>query len=66
LILSEDIKIFNKNIKNILKSEILDSNCLVSSMKFKSKKYIKENEKFEILKNHLAKAIDNNFSKKII
>lgn len=66
LILSEDIKIFNKNIKNILKSEILDSNCLVSSMKFKSKKYVKENQKFEILKNHLAKAIDNNFSKKII
>lgn len=66
LILSEDIKIFNKNIKNILKSEILDSNCLVSSMKFKSKKYVKENEKFEIIKNHLAKAIDNDFSKKII
>lgn len=66
LILSEDIKIFNKNIKNILKSEILDLNCLVSSMKFKSKKYVKENEKFEIIKNHLAKAIDNNFSKKII
>ncbi|MDD3144880.1 MAG: hypothetical protein PHV23_02095 [Candidatus Gracilibacteria bacterium] len=66
LILSEDIKIFNKNIKNILKSEILDSNCLVSSMKFKSKKYIKENQKFEVLKNNLAKAIDNDFSKKII
>lgn len=66
LILSEDIKIFNKNIKNILKSEIVDINCLVSSLKFKSKKYIEENDKKELIKNYLAKAIDNKISKKII
>ncbi|MDD2907945.1 MAG: hypothetical protein PHH98_04860 [Candidatus Gracilibacteria bacterium] len=66
LILSEDIKIFNKNIKNILKSEILELNCLVSSMKFKSKKFENKNQKFEVIKNNLAKVIDNRFSKKII
>lgn len=67
LILSEDIKIFNKNIKNILKSEIIDTNCLVSSMKFKSNKFVaEENDKKEIIKNYLAKTIDNKFAKIII
>ncbi len=67
LILSEDIKIFNKNIKNILKSEIIDINYLVSSLKFKSKKIDDwEDSKFEIIKNNLAKVIDNKISKKII
>lgn len=67
LILSEDIKIFNKNIKNILKSEIIDTNCLVSSMKFKSKKFVEEeNNKKEIIKNYLVKTIDNKFAKIVI
>lgn len=66
LILSEDIKIFNKNIKNILKSEIIETNCLVSSLKFKSKRIEEENTKFDIVKNNLAKVIDNKISKKII
>jgi len=67
LILADDIKIFNKNIKNILKSEILDINCLVSSVKFKNKNYDeKDNNRFEIINNNLAKIIDNKFSKKII
>lgn len=67
LILSEDIKIFNKNIKNILKSEIIDTNCLVSSMKFKSNKFVaEENDKKEIIKNYLAKTIDNKFAKIVI
>lgn len=67
LILADDIKIFNKNIKNILKTEIIETNCLVSSMKFKSKKIEKEeNPRMEIIKNNLAKIIDNKFSKIII
>lgn len=67
LILAEDIKIFNKNIKNILKSEILELNCLVSSLIFKNKKYEKnEISKFDIINDTLIKVIDNKFSKKII
>lgn len=66
LVLSEDIKIFNKNIKNILQSEIIDKNCLVSSLKYINKKQEKKNEKIEIAKEILMKAIDNKIFKTII
>jgi len=66
LILSEDIKVFNKNIKNILKSEILDENCLVSSLKFKSNNFIEKNDKFEVVKDLFIKTMDNKFSKQFI
>ncbi|MDD3794319.1 MAG: hypothetical protein PHI37_05895 [Candidatus Gracilibacteria bacterium] len=64
LILADDIKIFNKNIKNILKSEIIETNCLVSSMKYISKeKEIIKNEKLDYIKNNLVKLLDNKFAK---
>jgi hypothetical protein len=66
LVLSEDIKIFNKNIKNILHSEIIDKNCLVSSLKYINKKQEKKNENLEIAKEILMKAIDNKIFKIII
>lgn len=66
LVLSEDIKIFNKNIKNILQSEIIDKNCLVSSLKFINKKQETKNENFEIVKEILMKAVDNKIFKIII
>lgn len=66
LILSEDIEIFNKNIKNILKSEIIDENCLVSSLKFKSTTYTSNNKNLEIVKNLFMKTLDNGISKQII
>jgi hypothetical protein len=31
--LADDIEIFNKNIINILENEIVDENCLISSLK---------------------------------
>jgi len=36
MILSNDIEIFNKNIKNILQSEIMERNCIISSLKYKN------------------------------
>lgn len=66
LILSEDIKIFNKNIKNILKDEILKENCLVSSLKFISNTYIQKDNKIDTVKDFLIKSMDNRLSKQII
>jgi hypothetical protein len=68
LVLSENIKIFNKNIKNILLSEILEDNILVSSLKYVSKNQNKKetSNNIDIIKNHFLKSIDNNFFKNII
>lgn len=64
LVLSQDIKIFNKNIKNILSDEILDENILVSSLMYKSDQ--KEIEKINLIKHNFFKILDNDISKKII
>jgi len=66
LVMSEDIKIFSKNIKNILKSEIVEENVIVNSIKYLSG--IKENEitKTDLLKENIIKALDNKISKNII
>ncbi len=66
LVLSENIKIFNKNIKNILTSEILDQNILVSSLKYSNKVEEKELTKVDIIKDDFIKYFDNNLSKTVI
>ncbi len=66
LVLSEDIEIFNKNIKNILESEILEENIIVSSLKYSSESENEENKNLEAVKEVFIKAIDNNFSKTVI
>lgn len=66
LILSENIQIFNKNIKNILLSEILNENVLVSSLKYLTWKDEPELTKFDIIKENLFKSLDNKFSKNVI
>ena len=66
LILSEDIKIFNKNIKNILLSELLEENVLISSLKYNSLKNEENLTKLDIVKDHLIKWLDNKISKNII
>lgn len=63
LVLSEDIKIFNKNIYNILLSERLEDNVLVSSLKFSSKELENDGSKLDILKEQLMKVLDNRFFK---
>ncbi len=66
LVISEDIKIFNKNIKNILQGEIVEENILVNSMKYLSGKTEEKLTKSDLLKENLIKALDNKFSKNII
>lgn len=66
LVLSEDIKIFNKNIKNILLSELLKENVLVSSLKYLSWNTEQKLTKLDIIKEHSVKFLDNRFSKNII
>ena len=66
LILSDDIDIFNKNIKNILQSEILEENILISSIKFTDKKYLEKENITDILKEYIFKLIDNKYIKQII
>ncbi len=67
LILSEDINIFNKNIKNILMSEVLEKNIWISSLK-----YLSENSestslnKVDLIKDNLLKFFDNKISKNIL
>ena len=67
LVLSEDIKIFNKNINNILLSEVLNQNIWISSLKY----IWKENDtitynKVDIIKEQLFKIFDNRLSKNIL
>lgn len=66
LVLSEDIKIFNKNIYNILMSELLEENVLVSSLKYNSLEYLEKPSKIEVVKEHLLKFLDNKFSKNVL
>ncbi len=66
LVLSEDIKIFNKNIYNILLSELLEENVLVSSIKYNSLENTNKLKKIDLVKEQLIKALDNNLSKNII
>ncbi len=66
LVLSEDIEIFNKNIKNILSSELLWKNCLVSSLKYENKSQKQKNEKIELIKDYCIKWLDNKFIKQVI
>ena len=66
LILSEDINIFNKNIKNILQSEILDENISISSLKYLSEWKEEEINKIDVIKDNLIKSLDNKFSKNLI
>lgn len=66
LVLSEDIEIFNKNIKNILKSELLEENILVSSLKYTSNQKEVELTNIDLLKDKFLEALDNKFSKTVI
>lgn len=66
LILSDDIEVFNRNIQNILESEILESDCLISSLKIIDETEEEQWHKSEAVKEVFAKAIDNKFSKKVI
>lgn len=66
LILSEDIKIFNKNIYNILLSERLEDNVLVSSLKYSSTENLDEVWKIDIIKEQLMKILDNRLFKTVI
>ena len=67
LVLSEDINIFNKNIKNILLSEVLEKNIAISSLKYISNKEENtENSKIYLIKNNLLKFFDNKLSKNLL
>lgn len=66
MILSNDIEIFNKNIKNILQSEIVEKNCIISSLKYKNEILVEENPKITAVKDIAIKILDTNISKKII
>ena len=66
LILSEDINIFNKNIKNILQNELLKENVLVSSLKYVSNNAKEEANRLDTFKQSLIKSLDNKFSKNLI
>ncbi len=66
IVLSEDINIFNKNIKNILLSELLEENVLVSSLKYTSTNEEIELNKIDLVKEHFIKLLDNKFSKNIL
>lgn len=66
MILSNDIKIFNRNIKNILQSEIVDKNCIISSLKYKNEFVSEENQTINVVKDFAIKILDTNISKKII
>ncbi len=63
LVLSEDIKIFNKNVYNILLSERLEDNVLVSSLKFSSIEHEEKEWKLDIIKEQFVKILDNRFFK---
>lgn len=67
LVLSEDINIFNKNIKNILLSEVLEKNIWISSLKYISgnKESISSNN-LDLIKNYLLQFFDNKISKNIL
>lgn len=66
IVLSQDIKIFNKNIYNILTNELLEENVYTCSLKYHSIEKEEKVNKIDIVKEYLLKSIDNNFSKKII
>lgn len=66
LVLSEDIKVFNKNIKNILLSELLKENVLISSLKYISEEQEKEVTKLDVVKQNLLKWLDNKIIQTII
>lgn len=66
MVLSNDIEIFNKNIKNILQSEIVDKNCIISSMKYINEVSEPENEKIAKMKEIAVKALETDFSRKVI
>jgi len=67
LVLSEDINIFNKNIKNILLSEVLDKNIAISSLKYISdNKEEKSFNNLDLVKDNLLKFFDNKISKNIL
>lgn len=66
LVLSEDINIFNKNIKNILLSEIINENVLVSSMKYSWENLNEEFSKIEEIKELIISKLDNKFSKNML
>jgi len=66
LVLSEDIKVFNKNIYNILMSEITQENILVSSMKYNTLQDTEKASKLDVVKEQLMRLIDNKISKNII
>ncbi len=67
LILSEDINIFNKNIKNILQSEVLNKNIAISSLKYISSEKIKsEYSQIDVIKEQFFKFFDNKFSKNVL
>lgn len=59
LVLSEDIKIFNKNIKNILLSELLKENVLVSSLKYLTWDDNIKLTKIDLLKENFIGFLDN-------
>ncbi|PID87332.1 hypothetical protein CSB07_02020 [Candidatus Gracilibacteria bacterium] len=67
MILSDDMDIFCKNIKNILKTEILKKNCLVSSMRYENEFQVDHKEsKLAPIKNFFMSVADTNLVKKTI
>ncbi|PZM81884.1 hypothetical protein DLH72_04905, partial [Candidatus Gracilibacteria bacterium] len=53
-------------IKNILQSEIVEKNCIISSLKYKNDFIVEENPKIVAVKDMAVKILDTNFSKKLI
>lgn len=66
MILSDDISVFNKNIVNILKTEIIEKNYLLNSIKYENKDYLKDwetNNKTSVIKDWSIKLMDKQISK---
>lgn len=67
MVLADDIEVFNKNIKNILESEILEKNYIFSSLKYHNwKNYEEESTKLSFVKDGAMKIANTSFVKSII
>lgn len=65
MVLAHNMEFFWKNIKNILKSEIVNKNILVSSIKYKNE-FLEEKDSLANVKNFFMKIADLKFSKTVL
>lgn len=69
LVLSDNMEMFNKNIQNILESEIVEENTLISSFKiensYEEEESIEKIKVAKVVKETLVKVMDTNAYKKV-